>query len=73
MDNSKVSCSFSGLTTTSVIIGIIFVFLKIFNIITWEWVYVLIPFYVAGGFFALSLLITVIAAIAIAIIDSWFR
>lgn len=74
MDNSKTSCgcSLSGLTAISVIVGIVFVFLKIFDVITWEWVYVLIPFYVAGGFIVLSLFITLIAIIVIAIINSRF-
>jgi hypothetical protein len=73
MDNSKKGCGCSiSLTSTSIIVGIVFVFLKIFNIITWEWVYVLIPFYVAGGFIVLSLLITLIAIIVIVIVNSKF-
>lgn len=72
-NNSKGGCGCSlSLTTISVIVGIVFVFLKIFDVITWEWVYVLIPFYVAGGFIALSLFITLIAMIVIVIIRSRF-
>lgn len=72
-NNSKGGCGCSlSLITVSVIVGIVFVFLKIFDVITWEWVYVLIPFYVAGGLIALSLLITFIALIITAIIKSRF-
>ena len=72
-NNSKSGCGCSiSLTSTSIVVGIVFVFLKIFNIITWEWVYVLIPFYVAGGLIVLSLLITFIVLIITAIIKSRF-
>lgn len=72
-NNSKGGCGCSiSLTSTSIVVGIIFVFLKIFNIITWEWVDVLIPFYIAGGLIALSLLITLITLIITAIIKSKF-
>lgn len=52
-------CSFD-ITGISLVVGIIFVVLKLCNIISWEWVYVCIPFYVAGGFLLLGIIILIV-------------
>lgn len=52
-------CSFD-ITGISIVVGIIFVVLKLCNIISWEWVYVCIPFYVAGGFLLLGTIVLII-------------
>ncbi len=44
MDNKNVNVNFGGLCTT--LLGIAFIVLKLCNVITWSWIWVLAPFWI---------------------------
>lgn len=68
-DNKKTGCNISiPIVSISIIVGITFVILKLCNVISWDWIYVCIPFIVAAGCWVLSLIIVgIIALIALII------
>lgn len=65
---SNDGCNTSILTVISIIVGITFVILKLCNVISWDWIYVCIPFIVAAGCWVLSLIIVGIVALIALII-----
>jgi hypothetical protein len=61
--NGSTSVSVGGSMSLSTILGIVFLILKLCNVIDWPWVCVCIPFIIDGCLLVLALILIVVATI----------
>ncbi len=63
----------SSSTSVSFIVGIVFVTLKLTNLLDWSWVWVLSPFWIPFALFFGVFLLVILAMIIGALISGFFR
>ena len=67
MENKNVNIQFPGFFT---LLGIVFIILKLCNVINWAWIWVLAPIWISWGLVAIILIFSLIITL-IALIIGW--
>ena len=71
MEN-KIGAAIVGSIGFTTILQIVFIILKLCKVITWKWVFVLMPLIIEGGL-VLILLLLVLIAVIIGVVRKWIE
>lgn len=70
MEDNKKGCTFSiPVISIAIIVGVVFTIMKLCGAITWDWFYVCIPFIIAGGLWALYIIVLIIIIVIALIVQ----